>query len=56
MRILVIEDDGNTAAFIKKALTEMPPAAQFTWRAICEWLGGVHSKSTVETFSGAGAE
>jgi uncharacterized OsmC-like protein len=41
---------------IKKALTEMPPAAQFTWRARCEWLGGVHSKSTVETFFGAGAE
>lgn len=41
---------------IKSALTEMPPAAQFTWRASCEWLGGVHSKSTVETFFGAGAE
>lgn len=41
---------------IRKALTEMPPAAQFTWRASCEWLGGVHSKSTVETFFGAGAE
>jgi uncharacterized OsmC-like protein len=41
---------------IKKVLTEMPPAAQFTWRASCEWLGGVHSKSTVETFFGAGAE
>lgn len=41
---------------IKQALTEMPPAAQFTWRASCEWLGGVHSKSTVETFFGAGAE
>lgn len=41
---------------IKKALTEMPPAAQFTWRANCEWLGGVHSRSTLETFFGAGAE
>ena len=41
---------------IRKALTEMPPAAQFTWRASCEWLGGVHSLSTVETFFGAGAE
>ncbi|HPG21943.1 MAG TPA: OsmC family protein [Amaricoccus sp.] len=41
---------------IKKALTDMPPAAQFTWRASCEWLGGVHSKSTVEGFFGAGAE
>jgi len=41
---------------IRKALTAMPPAAQFTWRASCEWLGGVQSKSTVETFFGAGAE
>ena len=41
---------------IRKALTEMPAAAQFTWRASCEWLGGVHSKSTVENFFGAGAE
>jgi len=41
---------------IKKALTEMPPAAQFTWRARCEWLGGVQSKSTIEKFFGAGAE
>jgi uncharacterized OsmC-like protein len=41
---------------IKQALTDMPPAAQFTWRASCQWLGGVHSKSTVESFFGAGAE
>lgn len=41
---------------IKKALTDMPPAAQFTWRATCQWLGGVHSRSTVETFHGACAE
>ncbi|MFN4141981.1 OsmC family protein [Aestuariivirga sp.] len=41
---------------IKKVLTEMPAAAQFTWRASCEWLGGVHSRSTMETFFGAGAE
>ena len=41
---------------IRKALTEMPAAAAFTWRASCAWLGGVHSRSTVETFFGAGAE
>jgi uncharacterized OsmC-like protein len=41
---------------IKKALTDMPAAALFTWRASCEWLGGVHSRSTLETFFGAGAE
>jgi uncharacterized OsmC-like protein len=31
-------------------------AALFTWRVSCEWLGGVHSRSTVETFFGTGAE
>ncbi|MCE6958018.1 OsmC family protein [Cereibacter sphaeroides] len=41
---------------IRTALTDMPPAAQFTFRASCEWLGGVHSRSTVETFFGACAE
>lgn len=41
---------------IRGALTEAPAAARFTWRASCEWLGGVHSRSTVETFFGAGAE
>ena len=41
---------------IRGALTETPAAAKFTWRASCEWLGGVHSRSTVETFFGAGAE
>jgi hypothetical protein len=33
-----------------------PDTAQFTWRANCEWLGGVRSKSTVETFFGALAQ
>jgi uncharacterized OsmC-like protein len=41
---------------IKQALTDMPAAALFTWRASCEWMGGVHSKSTIEGFYGAGAE
>jgi uncharacterized OsmC-like protein len=40
----------------RAALTEAPAAAQFTWRATCEWLGGVHSKSTMESFFGVGAE
>ena len=41
---------------IRQALTDMPAAALFTWRATCEWLGGVHSRSTLDTFFGAGAE
>jgi uncharacterized OsmC-like protein len=54
-----VADNGVDVASIlaiRGALTETPAAALFTWRATCEWLGGVHSRSTVETFFGAGAE
>ncbi len=40
----------------KEALTATPAAAQFQWRAVCEWKDGVHSHSTVEKFFGLGAE
>src|SRR5262249_12125711 len=40
----------------REALSEAPPAAQFTWRASCEWQNGTHSRSTVEGFFGLGDE
>jgi len=40
----------------RAALTEAPAAAQFTWRAECDWMGGVHSRSTVTGFFGLGEE
>lgn len=40
----------------RAALTEAPAAAQFTWRAECDWVGGVHSRSTVKSFFGLGEE
>ncbi len=40
----------------RKALTEAPEAAQFQWRAKCDWLKGTHSRSTVEGFFGLGEE
>lgn len=40
----------------KAAIAETPEAGQFTWRARCEWTGGVESRSTVEGFFGLGAE
>ena len=40
----------------REALTDMPAAAEFTWRAECEWLNGVHSRSTVKSFFGLGEE
>jgi uncharacterized OsmC-like protein len=40
----------------RMALTEAPEAAQFQWRATCEWQHGTHSRSTVEGFFGLGEE
>jgi len=40
----------------RDALTAAPEAAQFEWRATCEWKNGTHSNSTVESFFGLGEE
>ena len=40
----------------RQALSEAPEAAQFMWRAKCEWVKGTHSRSTVEGFFGLGEE
>jgi uncharacterized OsmC-like protein len=40
----------------KQALTDAPAAAQFQWRASCEWVRGTHSRSTITSFSGLGQE
>lgn len=40
----------------REALTKAPEAAQFKWRAACEWKNGTHSHSTVESFFGLGEE
>lgn len=40
----------------RKALEAAPEAAQFTWRARCEWLDGVHSRTTISGFFGLGEE
>ena len=40
----------------REALTAAPEAAQFKWRATCTWVGGTHSRSTVEGFFGLGEE
>src|SRR5207237_8910935 len=40
----------------REALTDAPEAAQFKWRAACEWKNGTHSHSTVEGFFGLGEE
>ena len=40
----------------REALTNTPAAAQFKWRAACQWKNGTHSLSTVESFYGLGEE
>lgn len=53
-----VDNGVNTAALIaaREALSKAPQAAQFKWRAQCEWKEGTHSHSTVEGFYGLGAE
>jgi uncharacterized OsmC-like protein len=48
----------DTATFFATldALRAAPEAAQFQFRARNEWLTGTHSRSTIDEFSGAGAE
>ncbi len=54
----VVDNGVNVAALLdaRKALTETPAAAQFQWRATCEWKNGTHSRSSVEGFFGLGEE
>ncbi len=40
----------------REALTEAPEGAKFQWRAICKWVNGTHSHSTVKGFFGLGEE
>ena len=53
-----IDNGVNVQALLdaREALSEAPEAAQFTWRAKCEWIRGTHSRSTVEGFFGLGEE
>ena len=53
-----IDNGVNVQALLdaRDALTKAPQAAQFKWRAACEWKNGTHSHSTVESFFGLGAE
>ncbi|MDO3720707.1 OsmC family protein [Marinobacter sp. chi1] len=40
----------------RDAVTQMPAAAQFQWRAQCEWVNGTHCNTSVEGFFGLGEE
>ena len=53
-----VDNGVNVEALLgaRAALMEAPEAAQFTWRATCEWVNGTHSRSTVDGFFGLGEE
>src|SRR5215472_7033492 len=55
---VAVNNGVNVDALIaaREALTDAPQAAQFKWRASCEWKNGTHSHSTVEGFYGLGQE
>ena len=51
-----VDNGVNVGALLdaREALSQAPEAAQFTWRATCEWVNGTHSRSTVSEFFGLG--
>jgi uncharacterized OsmC-like protein len=40
----------------REALEQAPEAAQFKWRATCDWVNGTYSRSVIGDFFGLGAE
>jgi len=53
-----VDNGVNVGAFLeaRAALTEAPEAAQFKWRATCDWINGTYRKSSVTSFFGLGEE
>ena len=53
-----VDNGVNVEALLgaREALSDAPEAAQFTWRATCEWKNGTHSHSEVKGFFGLGEE
>jgi uncharacterized OsmC-like protein len=56
--IAKVDNGVNVTALLgaREALEKAPEAAQFKWRASCEWLNGTHSRSAIGNFFGLGAE
>lgn len=53
-----VDNGVNVEALLgaRQALTDAPQAAQFNWRARCDWVKGTHSRTTVDGFFGLGAD
>src|SRR4051794_41938549 len=54
----VIDNGVNVQALIgaREALGKAPEAAQFRWRATCDWIHGTHSRASITGFFGLGQE
>lgn len=53
-----VDNGVNVEALLeaRTALEAAPEAAQFVWRASCEWIEGVQSRTVIESFFGLGEE
>lgn len=40
----------------REAMTGAPAAARFTWKATNHWMRGTHSRTSIDSFYGVGAE
>jgi uncharacterized OsmC-like protein len=58
MTTTAVNNGVNVEALLgaRQALTAAPEAAQFKWRATCEWVHGTHSRSSVTQYFGLGTE
>jgi uncharacterized OsmC-like protein len=56
--VKAVDNGVNVEALLgaRAALTETPAAGQFKWRARCDWVDGVNTRSRVEGFFGLGEE
>lgn len=54
----MVDNGVNVQALLeaREALSGAPEAAQFTWRATCDWVNGTHCAAAVKGFSGLGGE
>jgi uncharacterized OsmC-like protein len=53
-----VDNGVNVAALLgaREHMTDMPELANFQWRASSAWVDGVHTRTSVERFYGAGGE
>jgi uncharacterized OsmC-like protein len=53
-----VDNGVNVEALLgaREAMTAMPAAAAFTFKAACQWVNGTHSRTTVHKFFGIGEE